>query len=74
MTWDIAAITKEHIAGTIPDLRRLSELIPLGLEKHNVGDSFTIDKEFGTRSEVKLIIKVLQDNFDPVSMDNQLAK
>lgn len=60
------------IAGTIDDLKRLSRLIKEKLGKTETGDSFTIDKEFGDNNDAKITINVMTDNFDPVTMDEQL--
>jgi len=72
MTWDSPFITMNVIAGTIDDLKRLSRLIKEKLGKTETGDSFTIDKEFGDNNDAKITINVMTDNFDPVTMDEQL--
>ncbi|MFO0490029.1 MAG: hypothetical protein ACK5ZY_17310 [Cyclobacteriaceae bacterium] len=72
MTWDRPFINTDVIAGTIKDLKKLSELITEKLKNAKTGDIFTIDKEFGDNNEAKITFKVMTDNFDPVTMDEQL--
>ena len=72
MTWDRPLITTDFIAGTIDDLKKLSGLIKEKLKNTKTGDSFSIDKEFGDDNKAKITINVMADNFDPVTMDEQL--
>ena len=72
MTWDRPLITTDFIAGTIEDLKKLSRLIKEKLKDTKTGDSFSIDKEFGDDNKAKITINVMADNFDPVTMDEQL--
>jgi hypothetical protein len=72
MTWDSPFITTDVIAGTIDDLKKLCGLIKDKLQKAKTGDSFTIDKEFRGNNEAKITVNVMRDNFDPVTMDEQL--
>jgi len=73
MTWDEAFINLDVIAGTIEDLKKLSGLIKDKVENTKTGDSFSIDKEFADNNEAKITFKVMADNFDPVTMDEQLS-
>ena len=72
MTWDRPIITTDFIAGTIDDLKKLSGLIKEKLRKTKIGDSFSIDKEFGDENKAKITITVMANNFDPVTLDEQL--
>jgi hypothetical protein len=72
MTWDRPFINTDLVAGTIDDLKKLSRLIIEKLKNTKTGDSFSIDKEFGDNNDAKITIKVMTDNFDPVTMDDQL--
>lgn len=72
MTWDRPIISTDVIAGTIRDLKKLSELIREKLKNTKTEESFTIDNEFGDNNKAKITIKVMADKFDPVTMDEQL--
>ena len=72
MTSDRPFISTDVIAGTIGDLKKLSELIREKLKKTKTEESFTIDNEFGDNNKAKITIKVMADKFDPVTMDAQL--
>ncbi|MDH7459696.1 hypothetical protein QEG73_00355 [Chitinophagaceae bacterium 26-R-25] len=72
MTWHKAEITENYIAGTIADLKNLKNIIAGKLEKTRPGQSFTIDKEYGTDNTSTLTFFMMKDSFDPVSMDGNL--
>jgi len=72
MTWDKPLITTYFIAGRIEDLKTLSEMIFKKTENLEPGNVFSIDKEFGDENEAKITIHIMPNNFDPVSMDQQL--
>ncbi len=72
MTWNKPFVNTEVIAGTIEDLRKLSRLVLERLALANPGDTFSIDKEYSDENEAKIIVKVMNDNFNPVTMDEQL--
>ena len=72
MTWDKPFISTDVIAGTTGDLKKLSELIKTKLKNTKTGESFSIDKEFGDDNKAKITMHVMADNFDPVTMDDQL--
>ncbi len=72
MTWDKPTITRGFIAGTIQDLKKLSEIITDKINKACVGETFRIDKEYGIDNTATLSFDVMPDNFDPASLDKQL--
>jgi hypothetical protein len=69
MTWDTAVIKREYIAGTVEDLKRLSQLILDKLSGSGAGQTFTIDKDYGYENTATTKFFVMSDDFDPASMD-----
>jgi hypothetical protein len=70
-TWHNAEISEDSIAGTIKDLIFLKELIAAKLASTQIGQTFSIDKEYGTDNTAGAIFYVMEDDFDPVSMDGK---
>lgn len=62
-------INDNAIGGTIIDLKRLRNLLANKIEKTLVGQTFTIDQDFGEDNTATTKFFVMPDNFDPVSMD-----
>ena len=73
MTWDKAVITGNYIAGTIKDLKNFKNIIADKLEKFQAGQSFTIDKEYGVDNTAAMMFFIMEDDFDPVSMDKNYS-
>ena len=73
MTWNKAIITENYIAGTIKDLKNLKNIITDNLEKTQVGESFTIDKVYGEDNTATAAFFIMENNFDPVSMDKNYS-
>ena len=73
MTWDKAVITENYIAGTIKDLENFKNIVADNLEKAQVGQRFTIDKEYGVDNTATATFFIMEDNFDPVSMDKNYS-
>ena len=73
MTWDKPVITENYIAGTLDDLRRLKQIMSDKLGSTQVGETFTIDKDYGINNTVTVKFFVMADNFDPVSMDELIV-
>ena len=63
-------INDNAIGGTINDLKRLRNLLAGKIEKTLVGQTFTIDKDYGEDNTATTQFFIMPDNFDPVSMDN----
>ena len=73
MTWDKPVITENYIAGTIKDLNSFKNILAEKLEKVPVGQSFTIDKEYGIDNTATAKFFIMKDDFDPVSMDKNYS-
>ena len=73
MTWDKATITENYIAGTIKDLKNFRNILAIKLEKFQVGQSFTIDKDYGVDNTATATFFIMENNFDPVSMDKNYS-
>jgi hypothetical protein len=73
MTWNKAVITDNYIAGTITDLKNFKNIIADKLEKVQAGQSFTIDKEYGVDNTAIAKFFIMNDDFDPVSMDKNYS-
>jgi hypothetical protein len=72
MTWDKPLISVSFIAGRVVDLERIGSFIRKKIQNLNPGDKFSIDKEYSNENEAKITIEIMADDFDPVSMDDQL--
>ncbi len=72
MTWDKPTITNEYIAGTTQDLKNLKNIIANKLNKYSIGQTFNVDKEYGTDNTITLKFFIMADDFDPASMDESL--
>ena len=68
-----SSITPHAIGGSIADLRYLRNIVAEKLIKSQPGDTFNIDKEFGSNNEATAKFFVMSDNFDPVSMDELIV-
>lgn len=73
MTWDKPTITSNYIAGTIPDLKLLSNLISEKLDKTAPGQTFNIENDYGQDNTITAKFFVMADNFDPASMDELIV-
>ena len=73
MTWNKPTITSDYFAGTIEDLTKLKNIIADKILNTDVGQSFTIDKDYGIDNQATTIFYVMDDNFDPVSMDKNYS-
>jgi len=73
MTWDKPTITSNYIAGTIPDLKLLSNLISEKLDKTTAGQTFNIENDYGQDNTITTKFFVMADNFDPASMDELIV-
>jgi len=73
MTWDESEITEAHIAGSIVDLKSLKGIISCKLSWADAGQTFTIGSEYGTNNPAIAKVFVMDDNLDPVSMDQNLS-
>ncbi len=69
MTWDKAIITDSYYAGTFEDLKRLGQIVTSKLASARPGDTFSIDKEYSSENTVTTKFFMMQDDFDPDSMD-----
>ena len=69
MTWNKPTITENYIAGTIEDLKNFRTILADKLKKFQAGQSFTIDKDYGVANTAIATFFIMENNFDPVSMD-----
>jgi hypothetical protein len=72
MTWDTPFISNGCFAGTLDDLKKLSEIISDKVSRCEVGQSFSIDTDYGVDNTSTAHVFVMNDDFDPVSMDTNL--
>ena len=73
MTWDKPIITENYIAGTIKDLKVFKSIIANKLENIQAGQSFMIDKEYGKGNTATAKFFVMENDFDPVSIDENYS-
>src|SRR5579863_3733585 len=69
MTLNSPSITNNHIAGSINDLKSLKNIFVTKLNHTEVGQTFTIGSDYGATNNGVLEVFVMNDDFDPVSMD-----
>ena len=72
MTADKPCISEDYIAGTIENLTAFRNLIEERLTSVNTGGSFCINSEYGIDNTAGALFFVMDDGFDPASMDNFL--
>ncbi len=72
MTWDKPLFKIDVIAGTIKDLYFLSKLILDKLNNTKPRETFLIDEEYSNANEARIIVTLMPDKFDLVTMDKQL--
>ncbi|MBA3830267.1 MAG: hypothetical protein H0X33_15135 [Taibaiella sp.] len=70
MTWDKPIITENYIAGTLEDLSILKFTISERLSKAEIGDIFNIGLDYGIDNTVSATFFIMENEFDPASMDN----
>jgi hypothetical protein len=70
MTWEKPTITKDSIAGRVEDLVILKSIIVERLSKSKVGDIFSIAPDYGVDNTIDAKFFIMENNFDPASMDN----
>ena len=73
MTWDRPVIAESYIAGTILDLKDFKNILADKLAKVQAGQTFTIDKEYGINNSAVAKFFIMDDGFDPVSMDKNYS-
>ena len=73
MTWDKPVITENYIAGTIADLKYFKNILADKLVKVQAGQNFIIDKEYGIDNSAVVKFFMMEDGFDPVSMDKNYS-
>ncbi len=73
VTWNKQTITPDYFAGTIEDLTKLKNILADKILSTDIGQTFTIDKEYGIDNQATTIFYVMDDNFDPVSMDKNYS-
>lgn len=72
MTWTDRVISGKWIAGTIADLKELSEIINAKLTFAKTGDIFKIGSDYVPNSEATMLFFIMADNFDPASIEFSL--
>lgn len=73
MTWDKPYIDLKLIAGREEDFETLKQIYKERVGITDIGGEFIIDKEYSLDSSASLRVKIMNDRFDPVSMDPQLS-
>lgn len=73
MTSDKATLTEDYFTGTIDDIKCLSELISKKLSVKKAGQTFNIEKEYGVDNTVSVKFFIMDDSFEPYSMDELIV-
>lgn len=74
MTWSKPTLSPGYLAGTIPDLNALRDIIAEKLANAQPGQSFRIDEDYGVDNEATAQFFVMADEFDPPSLDTNCAR
>lgn len=73
MTWNKPQITKHSIAGSKNDLKKLKGIISRYLHQKSSGETFNIDQEYGIDNEATAKFFIMNDDFEPASMDELIV-
>ena len=68
-TWSAPAISKDWIAGTLEDLKRLSDLVEERVLKAKVGDQLSFRNAYAPNASYELTLEMCEDDFDPAIAD-----
>jgi hypothetical protein len=69
MTWDEPTVTDKYIAGSLPDLLQLSEIINDKVNSVSVGQAVKILAEYSLNSTATLLFIIMSDDFIPSSIE-----
>jgi len=72
ITWNTPVIKRSGIYGTLEDIKKLAGLIKYKLLNNN-NEQIIIDKEYSKNNECTILIKIMEDDFDPSSADPNLT-
>ncbi|MEO6133840.1 MAG: hypothetical protein ABIP35_01730 [Ginsengibacter sp.] len=73
MTWSKPVITENYIAGTITDLKDFKNILTEKIKEIQIGQTFTTDEQYGIGNTASTKFFIMEDNFDPVSMDKNYS-
>lgn len=73
MTWSEPKITNSCFAGTLNDLGNLSALVRTKITSSAPGETFGISDDFGTKNTATARFLVMEDAFDPPSIDELIV-
>ena len=73
VTWDKPTIQRDGFYGTLDNLKELSLMIKNKLIDKVSGDSFSIDNEYGIDNSFRTKFTIMDDSFDPASLDKNLT-
>lgn len=65
ITWDTPIIKKSGIYGTLEDIKRLADLIKYKILNNSNSKEIIIDKEYSESNECFILIKIMEDDYDP---------
>jgi hypothetical protein len=68
-----SVINDNAIGGTFEELKKLRNIIADKISKTRPGQTFNIDKDFGTDNKATAKFFVMAEDFDPVSMDELIV-
>jgi hypothetical protein len=68
-TWSHPEINTHWIAGTIPDLERLADLIEQSVAQTRIGQFADVGTQYAPSAPCKLVLEVREDGFDPAAAD-----
>jgi hypothetical protein len=69
ITWNESFISEGGIFGTLPDLKRLANIISEKLRTCSTGESFIVSTEYAEGSEATMEFVVKDEGFDPAGED-----
>ena len=74
MTSDQERITADMFEVTIQGARQLADIILRKTQSHAPGETFSIESEFGKNNTASALFFIMDERFDPASLDRSLRR
>ena len=71
-TWNEPIINGDAIQGTLEDIARLGKIVEQQVAQSEVGDILIIDKEYSSRNQAVIELRIKADEFNPALLDTNL--
>jgi hypothetical protein len=74
MTSDVERITADMFEVTIQGARQLADIVLRKAMSHAPGETFSIETEFGNNNTASALFFLMNESFDPASLDKSLRQ